>query len=188
MRLLRLAVPGARQGPRIQALALLCLWALAASCGQYPETPSPGPRASGKPLGALSLKTPDGAEVGFKPGTSTLTLLELWAPDWFEGSEEQFARLQEIEERFGGRGVRVLCVAYETRPEQVREAVSRHGALFDVGLADDRALEVLDPQALPTTWILDRVGRFLRKLEGYQPLQVLEKELEARLAPPEPSN
>jgi len=169
-------------------LARFLVLALLAACGRAPDGAvapgSPRPEASGGTLGTFSLKDLDGKEVGFQPGQTGLTLIEVWAPEWFEGSDEQFRRLQEIHERYGNRGLRVLCVAFETDLEEVGRAIERHNALFDVGLAHERALEVLDPQALPTTWLADREGRILKRLEGYQPLESLEPALEEALGTP----
>ncbi len=173
---------------RLQLLGLVPLLALLlVACGRAPDGAqpegSPRPQGSGQPMKAFSMKAADGGEVEFQPGTS-VTLIEIWAPAWFEGADEQFRRLQEIYERYGNRGLRVLCVAYESTPEEVREAVKRHGALFDVGLADEKTLEILDPPALPTTWLVDREGRVLKRLEGYQPVEALEGPLEEALGTP----
>lgn len=170
-------------------LILLVLLGLGA-CGEKVETassPAPpvqAPAGKGAPVPALSMQTPDGAKVEVKPnGTAALTLVEVWSPTWFEGSEEQFAGLQEIHERWGNRGVRVVCVAYDVATGTVKEAVERHGALFDVGLGEPAVYDALAVEALPTTWILDRQGRVVSKLEGYQPVSTLERELERLLSP-----
>lgn len=171
--------------------ALLCLLLLGlgllGACGgaeQPADGSSPAPRGKGRSLGVLSMQAPDGGTVEVTPPTkSTLTLVEVWSPTWFEGSDAQFERLQELHERWGNRGVRILCVAYDVGTEQVREAIERHGALFDVGLGDPGVYEKLDVQAIPTTWLLDREGRVLERLEGYQPLEAVERSLEKALAP-----
>jgi cytochrome c-type biogenesis protein len=133
---------------------------------------------------AFTLKDAEGKPVGFTPGTDALTVLEVWAPTWFEQSDEQFQRLQELHERFGNRGVRILCLAYETDPPRVRQAIADHAALFDVALGEEATFDKLELQSLPTTWILDRQGRPLQRLEGFHPLEVLEKHLEEALSGP----
>ena len=163
---------------------------LLTACGRAPQTPAPGqPTASpaqgtGSPVPAFTLKDAEGKPVGFTPGTDAVTVLEVWAPTWFEQSDQQFQRLQELHERFGNRGVRILCLAYETDPPRVRQAIQDHAALFDVALGDEATFDMLDLQSLPTTWILDRQGRPLQHLEDFHPLGVLEERLEEALCGP----
>ncbi len=171
-------------------VGILLTLTLLTACGRAPQTPPPGqPTASpaqgtGSPVPAFTLKDAEGKPVGFTPGTDALTVLEVWAPTWFEQSDEQFQRLQELHERFGNRGVRILCLAYETDPPRVRQAIADHAALFDVALGEEATFDMLELQSLPTTWILDRQGRPLQRLEGFHPLEVLEKHLEEALSGP----
>ncbi len=174
----------------LSILGILLTLAFLPACGGKTRSAPPEPqqtsmvRETGSPLPAFSLKDADGNPIGFTPGTDELTVLEVWAPTWFEQAEEQFRRLEELHERFGNRGVRVLCLAYEAQPAQVRQAIEKHAALFDVALGEEPTWEMLELQSLPTTWILDREGRTIERLEGFQPLETLEKSLEEILSGP----
>ena len=174
----------------LSVLGILLGLTLLTACSSPPQTPPPIQSTASPvqeteiPVPAFNLKDAEGKSIGFTPGTDDFTLLEVWAPTWFEQSDEQFQRLQEIHERFGNRGVRVLCLAYETDPPRVRQAIQDHSALFDVALGEEATFDMLQLQSLPTTWILDRQGHPLQRLEGYQPLETLEKHLEEALSGP----
>lgn len=170
-------------------VTLILLLGLAA-CGAPVEkdggaSPTAFPAGKGTPLPAFSMQSADGGKVEFQPGAGpTLTVVEVWSPTWFEGADAQFQGLQEIHERWGNRGVRVLCIAYDVATDTVRAAIEEHGALFDVGLGEPAVYEALGVEAIPTTWILDRHGRVVSKTEGYQPVPALERELGKLLTPP----
>lgn len=174
----------------MRRMVVLLLLVVLAGCGPKveegatPASPAATPVGKGAPVPSFTMQTPDGGKVEVKPGgPAALTLVEVWSPTWFEGADEQFGGLQEVHERWGNRGVRVVCVAYDVATDTVQEAVEKHSALFEVGLGEPAVYDALGVEALPTTWVLDRQGKVVSKLEGYQPVAARERELERLLSP-----
>lgn len=171
----------------MRILALFLLLVLLPACGGSPEGDSPSgpaPSGTGPALPPLTMKGADGGAVELRPGEGpALTLVEAWSPTWFPEAERQLQQLVELHERWGNRGVRVLAVAYDEEPEAVARALEGQGVLFEVAMGDTATWEALKVEALPTTWLVDRKGRVVEKLEGYQPLETLEVKLRKLLGP-----
>jgi thiol-disulfide isomerase/thioredoxin len=114
-----------------------------------------------------------------------LTLVNFWAT-WCEPCRKEMPVLQEIHERFGQDGLRVVAVTKENVPyETLQEFVQQVGATFT-------ALRAPEPVArywggmgsLPATYLVDERGRLLRRYVGYTEAQskALVRDVESALA------
>ncbi len=133
---------------------------------------------SGKSLSELSLTGANEEFIGFAPDNKPVTVVSLWAPKWFAGSDAQMKQLKELNKQMNPRGLRVICIAYDMKKDELKKAIADNDIKFEIGTADQKTYSELDLKALPTTWILDCDGNLAATMEGYQPLAEMTKTIE----------
>jgi len=114
----------------------------------------------------------------------SIVVLNLWAT-WCAPCREEFPALVALDEKYRGRGVRVVAVSVdepETIDSKVRPFVEQVGAKFPVWVKAEGDpmdfLDALNPQlsgALPETIIYDREGAAVHLLAGEQTLEQFEE-------------
>lgn len=132
----------------------------------------------GKSLSELSLTGANEEFIGFAPDNKPVTVVSLWAPKWFAGSDAQMKQLKELDKQMKPRGLRVICIAYDMKSDELKKAIADKDIKFEIGTANQKTFSELDVKALPTTWFLDSDGNLAATLEGYQPLAELTKTVE----------
>ncbi|MCR5662038.1 MAG: redoxin domain-containing protein [bacterium] len=130
---------------------------------------------SGKSLSELSLTGANEEFIGFAPDNKPVTVVSLWAPKWFAGSDAQMKQLKELDKQMSPRGLRVICIAYDMKKDELKKAIADNDIKFEIGTIIPNDFSKLDVKALPTTWFLDSDGNLAATLEGYQPLAELTK-------------
>lgn len=132
----------------------------------------------GDPLGELALEDLTGSEADTAVELAgRLLLLEFFA-HWCAPCVRSIPHLNELEERYGARGLTVLGVTTEAAPETERW-IARHGARFAYGYDPERVLtRRLGVRTLPTAVLVDPLGNVVWK--GH-PATLGDEALEAHL-------
>ncbi len=132
------------------------------------------------PIPALAQRAPDFTlkDIAGRPHKLTdyfpehVVLLNFWAT-WCVPCVKELPHLQDLQDRFGGRGLRALAICTDgpDRQASVSAFVGRYGFTMPV-LLDTRSeiVALFDPKlTLPYTVLLDRSGRIRFAHQGYSP-------------------
>lgn len=132
---------------RLRALFAIALWIpMLEAAPPAPGTPFP-------PLADFALEGTvpelDGARV---------VIVDFWA-SWCAPCRQSFPVYSELQREFGPRGLVIVAVSVDTKPELMRAFVQRHQPAFavvrDAGQQLATAVEV---PAMPTAFVLDHRG------------------------------
>lgn len=148
-------------------LFLLCL----CGCGAQgtKATPSATPK-SGSLAPAFNLTAVDGSAVKFNPKENPdgdVTLLVFWSKTWDSNAKVLLSRLAELHERYAPRGLRIVAVAYQEEPTDLRAFLSINKTPFPVAVGVDSTYEKFDLKTIPTAILVDKAGKVAEKWEGH---------------------
>lgn len=161
---------------KLALLTLLCsLLTGAASCAFTASTPAEGPSAVPEVgrippnfvLPALEGKPVDLHEVIEE---NRVVIINFWAT-WCGPCRFELPMLDKLHKKYGNDGFAVLAVSVDDEREVVEDYVKRNPfsfpVLHDLTHSAQRRYRV---NALPTSIILDREGKILRMIPGYNPM------------------
>lgn len=149
-----------------------CLWLLAvAACAT--ERPSFRALEAGDPAPAFGAPVLDGDSLHLSSLHGQPVLLNVWAT-WCPPCREEMPALQELHERFGPRGLRILGVSVDSRGSEptVRRFVEEGGYTFTIlHDATDAVSRQFRTIGVPETFLIDGEGRIVRRWIGrFDPL------------------
>jgi peroxiredoxin len=185
--------PGSPRRPTPRAL--LCLIGLTAALGMASvscrEARAPRPAATPPGPGghADSDRAPDftlpglkGEPVRLSDFQGRVVLLDFWAT-WCGPCRMEVPHFKQLIEKYGGRGFVVLGVSLDdTGAEVVRPFVATHEIAYPVVIGDQyTATRYGGVSALPTTFLIDRQGRVVKKYVGYRDLETFEEDIKPLL-------
>lgn len=144
----------------------------AASVGQ--ETPSPAPE--------LTLTTTDGETIDLSaPGA--VVVLNFWAT-WCGPCRIEIPDLKALHDEMGAEGVTVVGVAVGEGEDEVAPFAEQMAINYPMVLDADRAVSEAfgGVYGLPTTVVIDRQGRVVRRILGLFPVDQMKPQLAALAA------
>lgn len=115
---------------------------------------------------ALALKTTEGDVVDLAKLRGKVVLVNFWAT-WCAPCVEEMPALARLRTRLAARGFEVIAVNQGEMPARVRAFLQRTG--LDLPVVLDREKEVARAwkvRALPTTFVVDALGRVRLFVEG----------------------
>lgn len=123
----------------------------------------------GAPLPALSLPNVAGQLVPLRSDHARLTVINFWA-SWCKPCREEIADLMTVNERWRGRGVRVVGVAIDSgTPKELAAFIRKYGVDYTVLIADTGwARQHFGLTGVPVTLIIDDRGIIRARLPGPQ--------------------
>ncbi len=122
--------------------------------------------AENGPRPALTLTTRDGAPFSLDSLKGNVVVLDFWA-SWCVPCRTSFPFFDALQDKYGGRGLRVVGLTLEENADAVDAFLEDVPARFTI-LRDPsgRAGEAFGVVAMPTTFLLDRDGRVVARFEG----------------------
>jgi peroxiredoxin len=114
-----------------------------------------------------------------------VTVVNFWAT-WCPDCMREMPRMIEAHRKFAPRGYETIAVAVRDHPNRVAEYAQRERLPFKVALdlGDEVSRRFGDVQLTPTTFIIDRKGRVLRRFVGEPNWQDFDQVVEKALAAP----
>jgi thiol-disulfide isomerase/thioredoxin len=178
----RVAVPALG----VAVAAVFSVAALTGGCrgggrSALPDTTTTGRATPSPAAGAVpDFTLPDlsGTAVRLSDYRGKVVLLDFWAT-WCGPCRMEIPHFLELTSKYGERGFVVVGVAMdETGAEVVRPFVEKYRITYPIVLGDAyTANRFGGVSALPTTLLLDREGRQVRKYVGYRDLKVFEQDI-----------
>lgn len=162
--------------------ALVLMWALPVWLALGPRTP--GARPAEKVLEARewSLKKLDGSILDSASLRGRVIVFNFWAT-WCPPCRQEIPGLVALEREYGPRGLTVVGASLDQDGvEAVRKFVQAQSINYPVGLGDETLVDAFGGvESIPTTFIIDRGGRVVTRLVGFETKEVLEKAILALL-------
>lgn len=131
-----------------------------------------------KPMPTFSLKGLDGTPIDSSRFAGKVVILNFWAT-WCPPCRAEIPELIALQDKYRDQ-IQIIGVSEDDAPpDAVRQFVAEHGMTYAVAMTTpdmERAFPGID--ALPTSFLIDRQGRVVRKHVGM--LNPMITELEAR--------
>lgn len=116
---------------------------------------------------AFNLPTLDENIVSSDSLRGTAVYLDFWA-SWCKPCRDTFPWMNELQEAYGPRGLRVVAVNLDRRRELADKFLLEHPAEFTVAFdPEGQTASAYKVGAMPTAFIIDRAGNILQRHEGF---------------------
>lgn len=120
----------------------------------------------GKPAPALRLPALDGGTVDVAAWRGDVVVVNFWS-SWCVPCRAEAPELQAFAERWAGRGVRVVGIAYSDEESDVAAFRDRYRLTYPQALDEDgRAAIDFGVFGVPETYVITRDGMVMAKLIG----------------------
>lgn len=175
MPLTRGRIPARRRATALFGALLLALLPTSPARALEPGAPLPDLAAY-----ALEGTLPDLA--------GQVVLVDFWA-SWCAPCQASFPVLDELQRTYGPRGLVVLGISVDDRPEALAKFTKRLKMTPSFALVRDsthRAAEIFQPPTMPSSYLFDRTGVLRHVHQGFHGAATREKyvrEIEALLGP-----
>lgn len=143
--------------------------------------PAWGGTAAGGPredlYAGMVLEDTQGRAIPLSRFAGKVRLFDIWA-SWCGPCRMGIPHLNRLYDRYRDRGLVVIGVSVDDRPADVEAFMRVTPIKYPSGMMNPRLGKVLgNPEAVPTTLLVDRTGRLRRKFLGYVEPEIMEREI-----------
>ena len=109
-------------------------------------------------------------------------ILDFWAT-WCIPCRVEIPHFVELQKQYGDEGLRVIGVSLDEQgPDVVKNFVKRLDVNYPIVIGNEKVAEAYGGiDAIPTTFVIDRQGRFVSRQMGYNDKETFEKEIQSLL-------
>ncbi|MBF0528262.1 MAG: TlpA family protein disulfide reductase [Deltaproteobacteria bacterium] len=161
-------------------IKLVCLLMIATivSCSSSDKSTTPV-------VSDFSLPDLNGGQVRLSQLKGRIVMLNFWAT-WCPPCREEIPWFVSLQDEYGPQGLTIVGVSVDSEEmSSVRSFSLKYRINYPVLYAGDQIEEVVKKvggfRGIPTTILLDRQGKVVKKLTGAYPRQTWEKELKLLL-------
>jgi thiol-disulfide isomerase/thioredoxin len=125
----------------------------------------------GAPLPAIQVDTLAGKHIDLAAYRGRVLLLDVWA-SWCAPCKQELPMLDAMAGRLKARGIDIVAVSVDQQRENVDKFLHGHSRRWSLTIAHDPAgviAERLQPDKMPTSYIVDRAGVVRYVNEGFIP-------------------
>lgn len=128
------------------------------------------------------LKDSEGKIVKFSDFKGRVVILDFWAT-WCGPCRREIPGFVELQKQYGEQGLTVIGISLdEEGPAVVKPFIKKFGINYPVVMGDQKISQAFGGiEGLPTTFVIDREGRIVKKHIGYVPKEEFEKEIKPLL-------
>jgi peroxiredoxin len=138
--------------------------------------------APNRPATAALVTTLDGRTVALEQLRGKVTVVNFWAT-WCAECVREMPKMADAYRRYAPRGLEMVAVAVRDRVESVSEFSARRALPFTVALdAGDAASRFGNVRITPTTFVINREGRVIKRFVGEPDWAAFDALLEKALA------
>ena len=140
------------------AAALLVLSLGCATAGAAGGGGAQGP--VGAPLPPLRVDALSGKTINVASYKGRVLLLDVWA-SWCDPCKQELPVLNEMARRLKSQGIDILAVSVDQERANVDKFLRAHGGRWALTVAHDprgEIAELLQPDKMPTSYVVDRSG------------------------------
>lgn len=155
----------------------------AGAIANNPQSASPSDQVSQRaPAPSWELKDTEGKLVKSADFKGRVVILDFWAT-WCGPCRMEIPGFVELQKQYGERGLTVIGVSLdEEGPSVVKPFVKKFGINYPVVMGDRKMDQAFGGiEGLPTTFIIDREGKIVKRHIGYAPKEEFEKDLKPLL-------
>jgi thiol-disulfide isomerase/thioredoxin len=161
--------------------ALLAVFLFAAACRGGAGANGAGIAGDGRPdrdpFIDLVIEDPHGRSIPLADHGGKVRVIDVWAT-WCLPCREIIPHLNDLHERYRDDGVVVIGIAVDSAPADVVEFQREVPMRYLSGMFSPRVEALLgQPNAVPTTYLIDRSGALRRTFLGIVDIETLEKEI-----------
>jgi thiol-disulfide isomerase/thioredoxin len=138
------------------ALALACFGCATAGGPGAGEGQAP----VGAPLPPLKVDALSGRTINVASYKGRVLLLDVWA-SWCDPCKQELPVLNEMAARLKAKGIDILAVSVDQERANVDKFLRAHGGHWSLTVAHDprgEIAELLQPDKMPTSYVVDRAG------------------------------
>jgi thiol-disulfide isomerase/thioredoxin len=150
-------------------LLLTCLtWSAASAAGQGLSVGTPAPPFKLPDLNGRVFKSSE-----LKAG---IVVLDLWAT-WCEPCVADIPIFNRLHEKFANRGVKIVGIAVQSGwANDIKPHVAKHSIKYTVLVGNEKTVEMFRMIGFPTTYLVGRDGKIVKKYIGTAPETEAQKE------------
>lgn len=139
---------------------------------------------SGKPAPDWTLQDLDGKTVRASDFKDKVVILDFWAT-WCPPCRAEIPGFVELQKKYQAQGLRIVGVSVDqASADTVKSFVQKSGINYPVVLADTNVVAAFGGiDGLPTTFIIDRGGRIIKRHLGFTETSEMESEIKPLLKP-----
>ena len=134
---------------------------LSAGCATTSATGGGGGGPVGAPLPPLTVDALSGKTINVASYKGRVLLLDVWA-SWCDPCKQELPVLNEMARRLKSQGIDILAVSVDQERENVDKFLHAHGGgRWALTIAHDprgAVAELLQPDKMPTSYVVDRAG------------------------------
>ena len=162
------------------AVGLLASCATAGGGGSGAMTSSASGNQVGAPVPEIKVESLGGKKIDVASYRGSVLLLDVWA-SWCGPCKQELPMLDAMAKRLKGQGIDVLAVSVDQERANVEKFLKGHGH-WALTIAHDPAgaiAERLQPDKMPTSYVIDRAGIVRYVNAGFVPddATVIERRL-----------
>jgi len=166
----------------IVAVGALLYYSIAAKRNEVSSAPlHPGlPPEASETAPNFSLPLLDGGTASLSDFRGKVVILDFWA-SWCPPCKREIPDFIALQRRYQSKGLQIVGVALD-ETEPVRTYAAGQGINYPILVGNAAIARVYGGiSGIPTTFVIDRNGKIVRRYEGYRPPAVFEKDAAAFL-------
>jgi peroxiredoxin len=136
--------------------------------------------AEGELAPDFTLSKIDGGEVTLSELRGKVVILDFWAT-WCPPCVKGIPEFVELYNEYKAQGLDVIGLSLDRGPSPVKKFVVKNNVNYPVVMADRKVSDAYRPAYIPTTYIIDREGKIVSKVVGYNPKSFFVSEIKGLL-------